>query len=152
MKHARRRLRRGAADDGGFSYVELVVAVMIMGIIVVPVFDVFTSVISGSSRAASDVEVDMVMQSVADRVNRAAMSCDYTPYAEAAAVMAGWPESAATVSHMRYAAGVGGTVTWIAGACPAGGVNVTLVQLVQVTMTDPHTGTTRTLQVVKSDV
>lgn len=152
MKRFRRGRRHGAEGDGGFSYVELVVAVVILGIIVVPVFDVFTSVIAGSSKATADVEVDMVMQSVADRVNRAAMSCDYTPYAEAAAEMAGWPGSATTVSHMRYAAGAGGTVTWIAGACPPGGVNVTLVQLVQVKMTDPDSGAVRTLQVVKSDV
>ena len=152
MRRMPRQRRRGATDDCGFSYVELVVAVVILGIIVVPVFDVFTSVIAGSSKAMADVEIDMVMQGVADRVNRAEMSCDYTPYAEAAAVMAGWPESATTVSHMRYAAGVGGTVTWVAGACPAGGVNVTLVQMVQVKMTDPHSGAIRTLQVVKSNV
>lgn len=152
MRRVLRQRRRGATDDGGFSYVELVVAVVILGIIVVPVFDVFTSVIAGSSKATAAVEVDLVMQSVADRVNRAEMGCDYTPYAEAAADMAGWPASATTVSHMRYAAGAGGTVTWIAGACPAGGVNVTLVQLVQVTMTDPDTGATRTLQLAKSDV
>jgi type II secretory pathway pseudopilin PulG len=152
MRRVPRQRRRDESDDCGFSYVELVVAVVILGIIVVPVFDVFTSVIAGSSKATADVKVDMVMQGVADRVNRAAMSCDYTPYVEAAAEMAGWPDSAATVSHMRYAAGAGGSVTWIAGACPAGGVNVTLIQMVQVTMNDPHSGATRTLQMVKSNV
>lgn len=123
-----------------------------MGIIIVPLFNAFTSVIAASSRAQSNAELDLAMQSVADRLNRADLACDYTSYAEAAAITAGLPASAASVSHMRYSPGPGGTVRWIAGACPPSGANPTLVQLVQVTITDSRSRVSRSIQVVKSDV
>ncbi|MEX1106256.1 MAG: type II secretion system protein [Ilumatobacteraceae bacterium] len=152
MTRPTRRSRHDPTADTGFSYVEMIVAVTILGIIMVPLFGAFTSIIASGSRAQANAELDLAMQSAADRVNRADLSCDYSSYAEAAAVTAGWLPSAASVTHLRYSPGSGGTVEWVAGACPISGLNTTLVQLVQVTLTDPRSGVARMIQVVKSDV
>ena len=155
--------RTGCIDDpdgdSGFSLIEVIFAVMLMGVVVVAVLAaVITSVIT-SSVVRSGARVETVVVNAADRVNRAPKSCDYAPYAQAAVQTEGWSTSAASVTQEYYVPAASPTTagTWAAGtasspACPAGTLTDLLVQRVSITISSPDGRAHRSIQVVKSDV
>ena len=140
--------------DRGYTLTEVLVAVVLMGVAIVPIMmaGIVTIKASASSRTASRVET--VLANAADRVNRAGESCNYDVYVQAAAQAEGWSASQATATYMYYVPAASPTTlgTWTAGACPGVTRPEGLVQKVTITVTGPSGKPTRTIAMVKSDV
>jgi prepilin-type N-terminal cleavage/methylation domain-containing protein len=160
----RRRSHDRRSRDRGFTFIETVVTVMLIAIVMVPVLEAVRSAVRASSRSHSASQIETVIINVADRVNRAPSQCDYTNYARAAVLTQGWYtgpgqyNQAATVSHEWYDTA---TKTWMskpagsaAPGCPGSGLVEAdlLVQRVTISVTNPDGQSSRTIQVVKSDV
>lgn len=143
-----------ARRDGGFSLVEMVVTVTLMGLAMIPLMVAALSLVKNSSFNRNATRVETVLSNAADRVNRATESCDYTIYYEAAVQAEGWSESQVSVNYAWYTPGATATTagTWQAGACPAGGYSDGLVQRVNITVTSPDGRISRSVQVVKSNI
>ncbi len=146
-------------SDEGFSLIEVVIVVMLMGIVIVAVMSAVITSIATSAVTRSGARVETVVVNAADRVNRAPKSCDYSPYAQAAVQTEGWSASAAVVTQEYYtpAAVPTSAGTWTNGptsspACPAGALTDLLVQRVTIQINSPDGRVRRTIQVVKSDV
>jgi len=150
-RDTRPSIRRG---DDGFSFVEVVCAISLIGIVVLPMIGAAYTSIAASSTSRETAEIETVLQNAADRVNRAPVDCQYKIYVEAAALSKGWPASRAEASYQYYEPGSSATVagTWKPGGCPNGVRTKGLVQLVTVTITNNSGRVKRSVQVVKSDV
>lgn len=154
-----KRRRRNTARDRGFSLVEVVITISLMGLITIPVMSaVMVSVrASATSRQAAQVETALV--NAADRVNRAPVKCDYTVYAQAAVQTQGWAPSAVSLTQSYYVPGAtaAATGTWAQGpgttpACAIATPTDGLVQKIRIVITSPDGQVTRSVEVVKSDV
>ena len=111
--------RNGPGDrDSGFSIVEIVIAIVLMGTVVIAVLNAVTMSVKASSVSRSAAQVETAVVNAADRVNRAPKRCDYTIYAQAAVQTEGWAPDAATVTHEYYVPGPEATVagSWQTGA------------------------------------
>jgi prepilin-type N-terminal cleavage/methylation domain-containing protein len=147
--------QRRREADRGFSVVEVVITIALLGIVVVPIMDAVYTSIRASSSSRSSAQVETALVNAADRVNRAPKSCDYTLFAQAAVQTQGWAPDRASLTHRRYVPGATPAApgTWVDGACeippnPKDGE----VQLVTITITSPDGKVSRQIQVVKSDV
>jgi type II secretory pathway pseudopilin PulG len=153
-------MRRDASTTGrGFSLVEVVVSITLMGTVVIASISAVATSVRASSVSRSAAEVETAIVNAADRVNRADKACDYTIFAQAAVQTEGWPPSAASVTQEYYVPPVDPTVAgeWLTGtsltpACPAGVATDLLVQRITIRVTSPDSRVTRSIQVVKSDV
>ena len=144
-----------APRDRGFSFVEIVMTVVLMGIVLLPLMNAAITAVKSSSSARRVAELQTVLLNAADRVNRANVTClGYLVYVQAAAQTKGWPKDQADATYEYYqpgpSAGVAGT--WQPGACAGATPTLNLVQRVTITMTSPEANISRTIQVVKSDV
>ena len=156
---ARRAWRRdrttvdNGARDRGFSTVEIIAAIVLIGIVMVPIMTAVIATIRTSSIASDLSNVETVVQNAADRVNRAPMTCNYTAYAQAAAQTQGWnPDRGALVArHYVPAAMPTQQGTWADGACVGDSPTDLLVQMVTITVTSPNGNVSRTVEVIKSD-
>ncbi len=142
--------------DDGFSLVEIVMAIFLVALAIVPLMDATITSIRASSTAREAAEVETVLANAADRVNRAPTSCDYGVYVEAAALSKGWPAGNTSVSYQHYLPGSSALAatpgTWVPGACPGSTRTPRLIQLVTISLTSPSGDVTRSVKVVKSDV
>jgi Tfp pilus assembly protein PilV len=140
--------------DAGFSLTETIVAVLLMSIAVVPIMLAAGVSVRASSQSRTLTRMETVLANAADRVNRATEKCDYWMYVQAAAIAEGWKDSQMTVGYQYYepTALASAAGTWQTGACPNGIRSDGLVQMVTISATSPDGKTTRTIQVVKSDV
>ena len=151
-------MRRPAGGrDNGFTFVEVVVTVVLMGVVLVPILASVRSTIRASAVSREAAQVETLLVNVVDRVNRAqrspALKCDLSSPAIAAVETQGWDPGLATIEQW-YLETDG---TWVQGsgaspACPTGGFRNGLVQKVTVSVSGPQHGVTRTIEVVKSDV
>ena len=150
----RLRAEQGSARDPGFGLVEIVVAIALIGIAVVPIMMAAIINVRASSQTRTSAKVETVLANAADRVNRAKEGCDYHVYVEAAALSQGWEVSQAVATYEWYDPADSPTVlgTWNPGACPGGDRTEGLVQKVTITVISPNGDIRRTMQVVKSDV
>jgi type II secretory pathway pseudopilin PulG len=152
--------RNGRSDpDAGFSIVEIVIAIVLMGTVVVAILNAVSTSINASSVSRSAAQVETAVVNAADRVNRAPKRCDYTIYAQAAVQTEGWDPDRAVVTHEYYVPGSDATVqgTWETGAagspgCPGPAPTDLLVQRVTISITSPDGKVRRNIEVVKSDV
>jgi prepilin-type N-terminal cleavage/methylation domain-containing protein len=140
--------------DRGFSIVEVVMAIAILSVVLLPVLDAVFTNVKASALLSEAARVETVLQNAADRVNRAPKKCDYAVYVSAAAQSEGWPADSATVRVWRYepAANPALAGTWIEGACAGSTPTDLLVQKMEITVSNPTKTLSRTIQVVKSDV
>lgn len=149
---------RRRVDDRGSTLVEIVIAITLLAVIVVPVLAGLTMATKASavSRAASNVETALI--NAVDRVNRSDAEanglCDYFPYARAAVVTQGWTPGEVTTrtEYLDLASN-----SWVQGpptaeGCPGGLYHAGLIQRVTITVTDPDRHVSRSIQVVKSNV
>ena len=147
-------LRVDARRDAGYSLTEVLVAIVLMSIAIIPILLAAGLSVRTSSQSRNLARMETVLANAADRVNRASEGCDYKIYVEAAALAEHWDPSQASVSYQYYvpadAASVGGD--WLAGACPDGVRTPGLVQMVTISITSPDGNNIRSIQVVKSDV
>ena len=151
--------RRSRARDGGFSIVEIVVSIVLMGTVVVAILSAVGTSIKASSTSRSSAQVETAIVNAADRVNRAPQSCDYTIYAQAAVQIEGWPKENASVTQEYYVPGANAKVagTWVTGApgyegCEGMSPSQLLVQRVKVSIVSPDGKVRRSIEVVKSNV
>ena len=151
-------VHRPVVDSRGFTLVEVIIAIALMGTVAIASLSAVTTSVKTSSTSRAAAEVETALVNAAERVNRATKSCDYTIYAQAAVQTEGWPASAAVVTHEYYQPSGSPTVAgqWLTGpaatpACPGVSSDL-LVQKVTVRITNPNGNVTRTIQVVKSDV
>lgn len=143
-----------ARPDQGFSVVEVVVSVLILAIVAVPLLDSLWGAVRSTRFADEAAVVQTVLQDAADRINRAPLACNYTSYAQAAALAVGWPAAQVKVTHSRFLPGSTPMLpgTWPAGACAGPQPEPGTVQKVVVTVASPRVKVTRTVEVVKSGV
>ena len=82
--------RRVTRRDAGFSLTEVIVAVLLMSIAVVPIMLAAGVSVRSSTQSRTLARVETVLANAADRVNRAPEGCDYGIYVQAAALAEGW--------------------------------------------------------------
>lgn len=156
MRTARvRQAKTAETRDSGQSLTEVLVAITLMGIAMIPIMLAGMSTIKASASSRTAARVETVLSNAADRVNRAGAGCNYDVYVQAAAQAVGWNASQATATYAYYVPAASPVTlgTWVAGACPTGGVRPAgLVQKVTITVTGPIGNTQRTIVMVKSDV
>ena len=152
----RRRVREGnpSGRDRGYTFIEVIVGIVLLGVVVVPILSATQAAIGASSVSETAAEVETLLVNAVDRVSRApSPGCDFSSYARAAVETHGWSAGAAAVEQFyRDHAGA-----WIAGAagspaCPSGGYQNGMVQMVRISITSPNGDITRTLEVVKGDI
>ena len=142
-----------SADDAGYSLIEIVVTIALLGLIVVPLLSAVTTLTSASSTTRQAANVETVLINAVDRVNRApSTECDYRVFAEAAVLTQGWPASQASVTQGYLDNGAWSTGQVDAEACPPAGDRPLLVKRVRITITSPDGKIARSVEVVKSDV
>jgi type II secretory pathway pseudopilin PulG len=142
------------ARDEGFSLVEIVITILLMGTVLVAIMNTSIGGIKASSASTDLAKIETVLQNAADRVNRAPQKCNYDMYVQAAAQVAGWPPAQATATYKYYQAGTDATKagSWHDGPCTTPGVAGKDVQLVTITIVSPNGKVKRSMQVVKSNV
>ncbi|NQY54930.1 MAG: prepilin-type N-terminal cleavage/methylation domain-containing protein [Ilumatobacteraceae bacterium] len=145
--------------DRGVSLVEVVVAIVLIGTVVVATINAVSGSIRVSSTSRTAAQLETAIVNAADRVNRAERGCDYTIYAQAAVQTEGWDPSTAAVTHEYYLPAASPTQqgTWQTGSAGAPGCAGTeptdlLVQRVTINITSPDGSVRRSIQVVKSSV
>ena len=140
--------------DSGSTLTEVLVAIVLMGVAIVPIMMAGIVTIKASATSRTAARVETVLANAADRVNRAGENCNYDVYVQAAAQAEGWDSSQATATYSYYVPAASPVTlgTWEAGACPAGNRPEGLVQKVTITVTGPNGHPTRTREMVKSDV
>lgn len=152
--------RRSPRRDAGFSLVEVLVAIVLVGTAVIPLMLAGITSIRVSSQTHTVSNVETVLANAADRVNRAGEGCFYEVYVEAAALAEGWKADRATVSYQYYVPADNSPITlgtWVTpppalGACSGPQRTDGLVQKITITVTSPDEKIQREIVVVKSDV
>jgi type II secretory pathway pseudopilin PulG len=147
------------AGDGGFSIIEIVIAIVLMGTVVVALMNAVGMGVKASATARAAAKVETAVVNASDRVNRATKDCDYTRFAQAAVQTEGWKPETASVVNEYYVPAANPLLqgTWATGpagdpGCPGTSPTDLLVQRVTITITSPDGLVRRTIQVVKSDV
>ncbi len=147
--------------DGGFSLIEVLISIVLIGLVVVPLLQAVSTSIVASSTSRSAAQVETALVNAADRVNRAPIHCDYTIYAQAAVQTQWGPDAGDRVvlTQFYYVPGANATQngSWLEGipgtpACKNGTPSDGEVQKVRMTITSPDNKISRTIEVVKSDV
>ncbi len=142
--------------DRGFTLVEIVVSIVLMGVMVVPILSAAASGVRATARSRSAAQVATVIVNAADRVNRAPLQCSYVEFVQAAVVSQKWPASAASIveEHYQPADDLTEEGDWLPGGCETNVVDPPelAVQRVTITITSPDGHVSRNIQVVKSDV
>lgn len=144
--------------DEGFSLVEVVMAITLISIIIIPIIEATFTSVKASSTARIVAEVDTTLQNAADRVTRAPTLCEYDRYVQAALIAKGWEASQVTAIYEHYVPGtslkaVDGTPgQWVAGGCIGSTRTPRLIQKVTITVSSDQGSVQRTIEVVKSDV
>lgn len=143
-----------ARPDSGFSLVEIIITIVLMGTVLIAIMNASIGGIRASTAAGDVAQIETVLQNAADRVNRAPQKCDYSMYVQAAAQVAWGDPNLASATYKWYEPGADATATgtWHTGASSVAGVCGKDVQLVTITVTSPNGKVTRSMQVVKSNV
>jgi type II secretory pathway pseudopilin PulG len=149
--------QRAPQRDGGFTFVETVLTVVLLGIVVVPVLAAVRGAIRVSTVSEAAAQVETVLVNAADLVQRAPAGCDHTVFAQGAAEAMRWDPAQITVEQEYLDPNVG----WTRGpdaplgygsACPVTGDQDGLAQRITITVASPDGLVRRHMQVVKSDV
>lgn len=151
MHHAGARgdARRRKNVDRGASLIEIVVAISLMGVIMLPLMAAVRTSIKASATNEAAAIAETAIVDAADRINRAPMACDYAVYVRAAVQIRGWDPGLATISHEYWDID---TDSWQPGGCELSGPTDRLVQRLEVSITAPHSAVTRSIEVLKSNV
>jgi prepilin-type N-terminal cleavage/methylation domain-containing protein len=157
--------RRGDNDvdadvpDEGFSLVEVVITIVLIGIVVIPLLIASATGVTASSRTREAAETETVLQNAADRLNRAIPSCDYDPYVVAALKAKGWDPTLYTTAYEYYEPGSSVLAStpgsWVSGRCPEPTPDKRrpmLIQRVTITVNSPSRLIKQTIRVIKNDV
>lgn len=143
--------RRHGAVDGGYTLIEAVISIALLGVVVVPIIAALATAIGASSTAQSAAQVESALLNAADRINRAPLRCDYDQYAQAAVQTQGWVADRATTVTQWYDPA---NRQWSndGNGCRFDSPTMDLVQRVRITVMSPDGDISRTIEVVKSRV
>jgi prepilin-type N-terminal cleavage/methylation domain-containing protein len=144
---------RDARRDAGFSLVEMVVTVTLMGLAMIPILIAALSLIKTSSYNRNATKVETVLANAADRVNRAKESCNAESYqgvVNAAAQAQQWGVDRVQAQFSYYEPEP--TPHWTDGLCAPNTLAKDSVQMVRITVTSPDGKVHRSMQVVKSKI
>ncbi len=143
--------RRRANADGGFSFVEIIVAVSMMGVVVLAILTATRTSIRASSISYQSAQIETVLLNAADRVQRVnSVVCDYEQYVDAA-VPQGWDTALVTSSSQLLKSTLTGNPVDDWQPCVSANAADAVVR-VTISATSPTGDITRTMVVVKSDV
>ena len=138
--------------DRGSTLIELVLAIVLTGLVVVGLLAGIRTSVTASSVAYEGAQLETVLINAADRVARAPQLCDYEDYVDAAALAQGWSVGAINSATELLVSNTGSpSADWGPQTCPDD-IQPFDVQRVTVTATTPDGKITRTMTVVKSDV
>ena len=151
MHHAdaRGETRRREKADRASSLIEIVVAISLMGVIMLPLMAAVRTSIKASVTNEAAATAETAIVDAADRINRAPMACDYAVYVRAAVQIRGWDPDQATISHEYWDVD---TDSWQPGGCELAVPTDRLVQRLEVSISAPQGGITRSIEVLKSNV
>ena len=145
-----------APRDDGFSLVEVVITIALIGIVVIPLLIASMTSVTASTRTREAAETETVLQNAADRLNRAPVQCNYDPYVQAALKAKGWDPALVTATYEYYSPGstvlAGTPGSWSPGGCPGGSRPAMLIQRVTITVDSPSHTVHQTIRVIKNDV
>ncbi|WP_133867662.1 type IV pilus modification PilV family protein [Ilumatobacter fluminis] len=145
------------ARDPGVTFIEILVAIVLIGTVIVGILAAMRTSIVVSANAQEAAKVETALLNASDRVSRAPLKCaagGYDPFVQAAiATWEGEGSAVATVTHLSYDADGGAFApsSWIAGACPTD-PTAQRVQRVEITITGPDGRVTRSIEVIKSKI
>ncbi|MDO8364228.1 MAG: prepilin-type N-terminal cleavage/methylation domain-containing protein [Actinomycetota bacterium] len=153
-EHEQESAAPATSRDRGYSLVEVLVAIVLMGIAMIPIMLAGITSVRASSQTRMAARVESVLADAADRINRGGEGCDYSVYMISAARKEKWEISTVTATYQWYEPASSPTLpgTWHDGACPGSIRPDGLVQKVTITVTSPNGSIHRTTEVVKSDV
>lgn len=143
-----------AGRDAGISFVEVTVAVAILGLAASALFGAMFASSQTSTRARTTATVERTIIDAFARINEAPVACNYTAAVAAALQAHGLPSNAATITYQRYvpSSTLNTPGQWLTGACQNGVVTAGLVQSVTLTVSGAAGSTivTRSATTVKS--
>lgn len=142
--------RRGDIErDAGVSFIETLVAIVLLGTVVVAILTAVRTSVGASSVAFESAQVETVLLNAVDRVERAnQVLCDYEAYVDAA-VPEDWSAGSVSSSVQKLVGHTGDPALDWSTCVTANGADD--VVRVTITATSPDHGITRTITVVKSD-
>ena len=125
--------------DAGFSLVEMVVTISLMGIAMIPIMIASWTLVKCAGMNRTATRVSTVLSNAADRVNRAPESCDYSVYLQAASLADGWGTDNVSAEYHYYVPGETAIASgsWQTSACPGGMYEDGLVHKVDITDISP---------------
>ncbi len=154
--------------DGGFSLLEISVAVMLLGLSGVLIIGGLFAVVRSSRVNFEQARVEAVLSNAAERLNEwgyiacppSSGSGSYLEVVQSAAGLVGWPPSTVSIVGMTYFdPTAGGSNPWTSSNSSSGGCNPTLsstsprtLQKVVVRVGTPSGSYFRQLEVVKNNV
>lgn len=147
--------RRSTRRDRGFSFVEVLVTIVLLGTMVIAILTATRAQITSSRTSREAAQVESALLAAAERVERAPrgdFECDLSgPVYAAAQLELGVSDvEAPTYALLDYEHLT--ALGWVPGACPGGVYQLGLVQRIGITMIHPESGLTRKLEVLKGDV
>ena len=152
------RRRPASHRDCGYSFIEMVITLALMGVVVIGILTTTRAAVTASAFSRERGQVETALLNASDRVTRAPLKCvigGYQEYIDAAiASWQGQGSASVTVSHYEYDATSGAFApgSWNASApCPAD-VTRSKVQRIEITITGPDGRVTRATEVVKGNV
>jgi prepilin-type N-terminal cleavage/methylation domain-containing protein len=144
---------RSARNDAGFTLVEMLIAIVMVGLIASVLMTSLGTVIRSSKKSDSHARLEAVLSSVADRLTTTAFipcarTTSYASAASSASGSIGWQPSTVVVTSVQY---WNSSTNTFGSTCSASSV-VNSIQKIRVVVTSPDGKSSRDLEVVKTDV
>ena len=150
-----RRDATAASTDRGYTLIEMLIAIVLMGTIVLSIMGGMWAVVRASRQSDERAKVQAVLGSAADRVsvlihnNCPEESGVYELFASKAASSVGWDSSSVRIVDYKYWDGA----SWVDDCNLTAGLTVKrTLQKLTIEATAPGSGYTGQLEIIKSDI
>jgi type II secretory pathway pseudopilin PulG len=153
--------RPAPTRDDGFTFVELLIAIVLMGTVVIGILAATQTLVAASRTSREAAKVETALLAAAEQLERAprdTYKCEdqlYKPVFAAAELKLGLT-AAEVPNYVRLGYHHLEGDDWVEGACVLTESGVTfqpnLVQRITITLISPDNGLERTLEVIKGDV
>lgn len=139
--------------DSGYSVVEVLVTVALLGLVVVPILGAVSGAIRASAIDRDGAQLETALANAAEAVNRSPLSCDAAAYAAAVETVLA-DRSGSVHLHSLQVAHATGPSSWSApdDACAGAAPTFDLVQRVTICLHSADDRLTRRVDVLKSHV